>query len=113
MKAVVDEGVPARLAVELRLRGLDIADFLPEWRGFQNGKLLAGLRDAGFECLLTCDRNLHHQQNLARWNVAIVVLPRSRFEDLVPFLDRIVAALDRCERGRAFVIVAGGMDDFV
>jgi hypothetical protein len=100
----VDEGVPFRLAGELRKQGIDIADFAEEWRGLQNGKLLERIREAGFECLLTCDKNLRHQQNLGRWDLAIIVLPKVRFDDLFPLLDRIAAAHGRCERGRALVI---------
>lgn len=108
MKAVVDEGVPFRLAGALRQRGLDVSDFADEWRGLQNGKLLERIRDDGFTCLLTCDKNLRYQQNLGRWNLAIVVLPKSRFDDLLPFLDAIAAGLLRCEQGKALVIGTDG-----
>ena len=108
MKTVVDEGVPFRFAGELRRRGLDVRDFVNEWRGLQNGRLLERIRDAGFECLMTCDKNLRHQQNLARWNLALITLPKTRFADLMPYIDRVAEAFARCERGRALVVAADG-----
>jgi hypothetical protein len=36
------------------------------WDTLQNGELLNAAEDAGFEMLLTPDKNMRYQQNLAR-----------------------------------------------
>ena len=112
MKTVVDEGVPVRLAPALSQLGRAVASFPKEWRGLQNGRLLEQIRLAGFECLLTCDKNLRHQQNLRRWNLAAIVLPRTRFEDLRPMLNQIAVAIDKAELGRALVLQSDGLIEF-
>jgi hypothetical protein len=41
------------------------------------------LADAGFQCLVTCDRNLIYQQNILGSGLAVVVLPGQRLEELI------------------------------
>jgi hypothetical protein len=57
-----------------------IARFLPDhtvteakdrgWNTLTNGDLLAEAERAGFDVLLTADKNMRHQQNLVRLHVA-------------------------------------------
>ena len=44
------------------------------WDGVKNGRLLALAAGAGFEVLITTDRNLEYQQNPINLPVAVVVL---------------------------------------
>jgi len=44
------------------------------WEEFGNSELLTATKAAGFEVLVTTDRNLRYQQNLASRKIAIVVL---------------------------------------
>ena len=108
MKAVLDEGVPVRLARALSDRDRDVAAFPDAWKGLKNGELLKRITAAGFDCVLTCDKNLRYQQNLRRWKLAVIVLPRTRFEDLHPILDSIAACLDKVETGSALVLRPNG-----
>ena len=71
-----DNGTPRTLArylinhhavTEARARG---------WDELENGELLTVAEAAGFEVLVTTDKNLSFQQNLARRKIAIVVLGR-------------------------------------
>ena len=70
MLVVFDKGTPRTLArylidhhavTEARARG---------WAELENGELLA--EAAGFEVLVTTDKNLSYQQNLAARKIAIV-----------------------------------------
>ncbi len=47
-------------------------------RKMDNGELLTAAESAGFEVLLTTDKNLSCQQNLAHRKIAIVVLGQGR-----------------------------------
>jgi hypothetical protein len=44
------------------------------WTELDNGRLLA-MAEAAFDALVTTDKNLRHQQNLAARRLAILVLP--------------------------------------
>lgn len=99
MKAVIDEGVPRRLAKLLASHDCDVSAFPKHLRGLKNGILLAQLANAGFDCLLTCDKNLVYQQNVMRSGMAVIVLPFQRFEAVAPFAKQIVEALKSASRG--------------
>ncbi|MCQ0987251.1 DUF5615 family PIN-like protein [Jiella marina] len=75
MKALLDEGVPKRLARLLAERGHDVKPFPNRWKGLKNGKLLSVAKDEGFEALITCDKNLLYQQGDRSLSLAVLVLP--------------------------------------
>ena len=93
MRILLDESVPGRLgplltghsSVTVQRRG---------WASIKNGELLA-LAAVEFDVLLTADKGMEYQQNLAALPVAIlIVLARSnRIEDLAPAVPSILAAL--------------------
>jgi hypothetical protein len=59
------EQLPRHLAREIR--GYDVSSVQQRgWAGLQNGELLRIAADAGFEVLVTADRNLQFQQNLSQ-----------------------------------------------
>ncbi len=64
------------------------------WAAVENGKLLT-LAAKEFDVFVTVDRNLIFQQNLPRFDVAVVVLraPTNRLEDLQPLVPKL---LRRC-----------------
>ena len=70
------------------------------WSGKRNGELLA-LAEPEFDVLVTADRGLEFQQNLARLKISVLVLvaPSNQVEDLVPVLPAALAALLRIEPG--------------
>jgi predicted nuclease of predicted toxin-antitoxin system len=77
---LVDEDLPPRLALALaaelgeEIRCSSVRD--QGWRGLKNGELLARMVEHGFTILVTADRNMAHQQPLARLNLAAVVVTR-------------------------------------
>ena len=64
----VAAALPAHEATEARERG---------WDTLSNGELLDAAEAAGFELLLTTDKRIRYQQNLARRRISIVVLGNS------------------------------------
>jgi hypothetical protein len=104
LKAVVDEGVPRRTVQMLRDLGHDVSGFPNAWKGLKNGHLLERIVDAGFDVLLTCDRNLHFQQNISHSDIALIVLPAQRFDDLMPFAAAISKALLEAVKGEALIV---------
>ncbi len=88
MRLLLDEMLPRRLVrlfapemevITVRQRG---------WAAMTNGELLAAAQGE-FDALLTMDRNLPHQQNLANVDLVIVLLeaPTNRLADLASLVD--------------------------
>jgi len=100
MRVLLDECVPKRL--RQALTGHD-AKTVTEmgWTGKKNGALLALMTAAGFEVLLTVDRNLRFQQNLSGASVALLVLVGrgTRVVDLLPLIPAALAALSTIKPG--------------
>lgn len=69
------------------------------WDTLKNGELLAAAEAAGFDVLLTTDRNIRHQQNLTGRKIAVVVLSTNRWKLVKMRLPEIVAVVVRAEPG--------------
>jgi hypothetical protein len=65
----------------------------------RNGELLDAAEAAGFDVLLTTDKNIRHQQNLAKRRLAIVVICRPQWPALRMYVERVVAAVDAVTPG--------------
>lgn len=65
------------------------------WETFRNGQLLAAAAAAQSDVMLTVDRNLKHEQNLATLPLAVVVLVArsNRLSDRVPLVPAVEQAL--------------------
>ena len=60
----------------------------------ENGELVPAAEAAGFEVIVTTDRNLRYQQNLDNRKLAIVVLGRGRWTIIRSHIAKVVAAVD-------------------
>ncbi len=101
MKVLLDESIPR-----------DLRDHLPDhdvttvrdtgWQGKSNGELLE-LASPHFDVLITADQNLPHQQNLAGFDVGVVVLvaQRNRLLEYLPLLPLLRTELARVQPGEA------------
>ena len=69
------------------------------WDRLSNGELLTAAEQAGFELLLTTDKNIHYQQNLAGRKIAIVVLGTSQWPVLRLHVQRVAAAVNTVTPG--------------
>ena len=100
-RILFDECIPRRLW-RRHLLDLPASHVLDEgWAGYRNGALLQAMLDAGFPILVTVDRNLAYQQNVARAGVAVVVLHgrSNRTEDLLPLVPALRAAVGEVQPG--------------
>jgi hypothetical protein len=77
------------------------------WAGLTNGELLLGANER-FDILVTGDRNLEYQQNLAGTGLAVIVLiaPNNRVETIVAMAPQLLEALGTAEPGRATRVTA-------
>lgn len=95
MKLLLDESIPRQLSAHFpdsfHVRTV------PElgWSGTKNGVLLQLAAEDGFDALITADRGIEYQQNLAALPVTVVVMiaRRTRLQDLKPLVPRVVDVL--------------------
>jgi hypothetical protein len=69
------------------------------WDQLENGDLLSAAEAAGFDILLTTDKNLRYQQNLTGRKIAIVALGKGRWTLIEPHVSRVCAAVDAATPG--------------
>jgi hypothetical protein len=69
------------------------------WDRLTNGDLLAEAERAGFDVLLTADKNMLYQQNLTGRRIALVVLTTPQWPVVRLHLDRIAAAVNAATPG--------------
>ena len=99
MKILLDECVDFRLHRDLPAHEVSTVGRMG-WGGKANGELL-GLVAAEFDVFVTTDRNLSFQQNLKRFDLAVVVLrPRSnRLNDLRTLVPELLKVLPFLKAG--------------
>jgi hypothetical protein len=101
VKLLLDECIDRRLAKDLG--GHDVRT-VPQmgWAGIKNGALLT-LAEDEFDVFITVDRNLSFQQNLPKFNIAVIVLhaTSNRLADLKPLGPKILATLPTLTKGTA------------
>jgi hypothetical protein len=92
MLVLFDNGTPRTLVrylidhhavTEARARG---------WDELENGALLNAAEAAGFDVLVTTDKNLSYQQDLSSRKIAIVVLGQGRWSLINAHVSEVVAA---------------------
>jgi hypothetical protein len=98
MRILFDQGVPRGLTASLQGHEVTEARML-RWERISNGELLRLAEGAGFDVLLTTDKNVRYQQNLAGRNISIVVLGNSPWWLVRQHLDEIVAAVKAATPG--------------
>ena len=59
-----------------------------------NGVLLDRAEEAGYEVMITADKNMPNQQNMGSRSFALIVLGANRWPLIEPRVDDIRAALD-------------------
>ena len=92
MKILFDNGVPNPLARSLAPHDVAFARRIG-WHELRNGELLKQAEDAGFDVLVTTDKNMRFQQNLAARKIAIVVLGNQQWPNVRNQITRIVQAV--------------------
>jgi len=69
------------------------------WDKLVNGELLKAAEEAGFDVLLTTDKNMAAQQNLTGRTIAIVVLGNSQWRIVQRYVRRIAANVNAATPG--------------
>ena len=114
MKLLLDESLPRDLATSFpdTFEIKTVAEM--GWSGTENGKLLTLAANAGFNALITVDKNIEYQQNLDTLPIAIIVLsaPRNTIHYLQPLIPEVVLTL-KDDLGRKLKKIQGLRDTSV
>ena len=98
MLILFDNGTPAPLRHALKdhvvVEAIDRG-----WERLLNGELIAVAEAAGFDVLLTTDKNIRYQQNLRGRKIAFVVLGNQQWPVLSRYLEKLVAAVNGATPG--------------
>lgn len=107
MRILLDESVPERIGFLLQEHVWSSVR-RQGWAGLRNGKLLATAA-ANFDALLTTDKNMEFQQNLAALPMAIVVMRANsnRVEDLSKVVPSVLRALKTLQPKTLVKVAAG------
>jgi hypothetical protein len=98
MRILFDHGTPSGIA--RLLPGHEITEAIERgWDRISNGELIAKAEAAGFEILLTTDKQIRYQQNLKGRTIAILVLGNSAWRMVRKHHDRVVAAVNAARPG--------------
>jgi hypothetical protein len=73
MKILFDNGTPKPIARALIGHEISYARRIG-WHELENGALIRQAEEAGYEVLLSTDKNIRYQQNLSGRKIALVVL---------------------------------------
>jgi hypothetical protein len=67
------------------------------WQELSNGKLLAAAEEAGFAVLITTDKNIRNQQNMAKKGMSLITLgPRlTEYDFIAPLAGQVAIELSR------------------
>ena len=98
MRILFDHGTPRSIA--RFLDGHTVVEAIAiGWDRLANGALLKAAEDAGFELLLSTDKNIRYQQNLKGRRIAIIILGNSTRPVVHRYIDRVIAAVNAATPG--------------
>src|SRR5271167_4610637 len=98
MKILFDQATP--VPIRPHLKGHSVRTAAEQgWDTLRNGDLLTAAENAGFDLLLTTDKNMQYQQNLAGRKIAVVILSRQQWPELRPHVQLVIDAVALAKPG--------------
>jgi len=98
MLILFDQGTP--IGIRESLHGHTVKTAREQgWSTLLNGELLHEAEKAGFQVLLTTDKNLPYQQNLRLTKIAVVALGSSRWSLVQMVLEQVRQAIETAQPG--------------
>ena len=98
MLILFDNGTPQQLRRHLHGHTVHLA-YQMGWHELPDGRLVPTAERAGYGLLITTDRNIQRQQNLAGMRMSILVLRGHAWPNVREYTDEIRNAVNRMEPG--------------
>ncbi len=95
---LLDNNVPIQLIPLLRPHEATHAS-TAGWAALSNGNLIREAHRAEFTAIVTCDQNIQHQQNLAGYALAFVVLTTTHWATIRDNVAGLLAAIEAATPG--------------
>jgi hypothetical protein len=92
MRVLFDHNTPAPLRYSLRGHQVETA-YERGWAELTNGELLGAAETAGFDVMITTDKGIRRQQNMAGRTLALVVIDTNDWTRIRKWKSLVVAAL--------------------
>jgi hypothetical protein len=93
MRVLFDQATP--VPIRPHLKGHDVHTAAQRgWDTLKNGELLAAAEADAFDVVLTTDKNMRYQQNLAGRKIAVVVLGQQQWPSLSPHVRLVLEAVN-------------------
>jgi predicted nuclease of predicted toxin-antitoxin system len=105
MRILLDECLPRKLKYDIPDH--DVSTVIEMgWASIRNGQLLSRAQ-ATYDVLLTVDRNMEHQQDIAIYDLAVVLIARSnKRQTLGALVPALLAILDVVQPGQVYHVTA-------
>ena len=105
MKILLDECLNWRLKREFQSHEVFTVHDMG-WSGIVNGMLLEYAQREGFQIFVTIDKRLRYQQNIAKFNLSIVILETrlNKLEYLRPLIPDLIDKLPTMNHGSIYEI---------
>lgn len=90
-KVLLDENLPVKIKYRLQ----DVCEIYTvtdkNWNALENGDLINVMQQDSFDYLITSDKNLQYQQNLAKYSIGFIVLniEDNNYETVLPLLEEV------------------------
>ena len=98
MRILFDHNAPRRLRRHLVGHDVDAAGERG-WATLVNGALLDRAEEAGYEVVITADKDMPYQQNIASRSLALIVLGANRWPLIEPRIGDIRNAIEGIQPG--------------
>jgi predicted nuclease of predicted toxin-antitoxin system len=94
MKLLLDENLPHRLRALLVGHDVFTVAYM-NWKGIENGDLLALAAEAGFDAVITKDSGIEYEHNLVKLPCSVVILEAASnsLRDIQPLVPSLLNAL--------------------
>lgn len=110
MRILIDECLPRQLREWLERIGtfFEVSTVQAQgWANVKNGKLLRAADEAGFDVLVTADKNMHYQQNFDGLKISSVVIPTNRKRLVEKCVPALCQSFEKLEPGQKVVMDLG------
>jgi hypothetical protein len=98
MLILFDHSTPAPLRYALKGHVV-VEAYERGWDRLVNGALLSAAEEAGFDLMVTADKNMRYQQNLTGRKISIVALGNAQWPVLRRYVERVVHAVNAATPG--------------
>ncbi len=98
MRVLFDQPTPVPLRAFLKGHAVTTTAH-QGWGRLKNGELLSAAEAAGFDVLVTTDKNMRYQQNLTGRKIAVIVLGKQQWPELQAHVQLVASAVNAATPG--------------